>query len=138
MPDRRDDRNLRSSHRSRQTFVIERSQILGGPSAPRDDDDFDLSCAIEMMKPGSDLNRSRLSLHLRRIDQNASGMMPARQNIQDVPQCRSLRRCDDPDPQRQRRAYLLPRTPEKPPPLERRLLFFQPESQSARTPRLPK
>ncbi len=98
--DRRDDRNLRSRDRPRKSFVIERRKIFCRAATARDDDDLDRAHAVEVMKPSRDLDGSRFSLHLRRIDQHAGGMMAARKNVQDVPHRRTLRRSDDPDQER--------------------------------------
>src|SRR6266446_10006274 len=94
--------------------MIERRKIFCGASPARDDDDLDLASAVEVLKPGRDLDGSRFSLYLCRVDQHAGRMMAASEYVQDVPHRRSLRRSDDPDPERQRRDRPLSRSVEQP------------------------
>ena len=83
--------------------MVERRKILGRAASARDDDDVDVVLLVEVTQSGGYLMRCTLSLHLRRIDKHIYGMMPAFENVENVSQRGSLRRCDDADPRRQRR-----------------------------------
>jgi Mg2+ and Co2+ transporter CorA len=92
VPHRGDQRNLRSRDRPSQDFVIERRQVFRRTAAARDDDHIDIIVLVEKAHSCRHLVRSRIALHLGRIDQHIHGMMPTLEHIQNVAEGRRLGR----------------------------------------------
>src|ERR1700722_852458 len=100
---RRNHRNPRRRNRPRQPFIVERRQIFRRSAAARHHNHIHIFPLIKNPHARSDFSRRGVTLHLCRIDQHAHRVVPTPQNIQNVAQCRGLRRRYHANSRRQRR-----------------------------------
>ena len=95
------------ARRSATNEAYEPSRSVGGPTASGDDDDINVVVPIEITHTGCNFVGGGLALNLGGIDHQVGGMVPAGENVENVPEGGSLRRSHVSNSRRERRYRLL-------------------------------
>src|SRR6266700_196255 len=113
MADGRDHRDRGRGDSPSEFFVVERRQVFQRAAAASDDNDVNISSAVEILDSGSNLRGRGFTLHLRRINENTNALMPPGKDIQHVVKRSSARRGHKADAARQGRNRLATRRVEQ-------------------------